>query len=155
MNDFPPVGGRHEAERERSLTHYARRVVADLSAQTEAMPHDLGERLRFARETALARAHAARAAAPQPSVVRVAGSQHAGALALGGGPRAGSPWWVRLSGLLPLLALLAGLALIQNQHARAQIAAVAEIDSDLLVDELPPSAYSDPGFVQFLKTAHH
>ena len=53
--------------------------------------------------------------------------------------------------MLPLFALVAGLVLIQNQHVRAQIAAAAEVDFDLLVDELPPTAYSDPGFLEFMK----
>ena len=29
---------------------------------------------------------------------------------------------------------------------------VAEVDAALLTDDLPPAAFSDPGFVQFLKT---
>ena len=73
---------------------------------------------------------------------------------MGGGPRWTSPWWVKLGSALPLLALVAGLVLIQNQHVRAQIAAAAEVDVDLLVDELPPTAYSDPGFLEFLKASH-
>jgi hypothetical protein len=28
---------------------------------------------------------------------------------------------------------------------------VAEVDSALLTDDLPPTAYTDPGFVHFLK----
>jgi hypothetical protein len=28
---------------------------------------------------------------------------------------------------------------------------IASLDSALLLDELPPDAYTDPGFVQFLK----
>jgi hypothetical protein len=28
---------------------------------------------------------------------------------------------------------------------------LAEIDSALLIDDLPPAAYADPGFLQFLK----
>jgi hypothetical protein len=42
--------------------------------------------------------------------------------------------------------------LIQQWHARAQIDAAAEIDAALLSDSLPPSAYSDPGFAEFLNT---
>ena len=30
---------------------------------------------------------------------------------------------------------------------------VAEVDAALLTDDLPPEAYADPGFMQFLKTA--
>ena len=50
-----------------------------------------------------------------------------------------------------LLALVAGLMLIQSENTQRQIAAAVEVDTDLLLDELPPSAYSDPGFVEFLK----
>jgi hypothetical protein len=30
---------------------------------------------------------------------------------------------------------------------------VAEFDQALLTDDLPPAAYADPGFVQFLKSS--
>ena len=32
---------------------------------------------------------------------------------------------------------------------------MAEVDAALLTDDLPPAAYADPGFVQFLKTSGH
>jgi len=51
---------------------------------------------------------------------------------------------------LPLVVLLAGLVLIQQHHDSEQISAAAEIDSALLADELPPAAYGDPGFSEFL-----
>lgn len=129
-------------------SRYAMRVAACLSEQSERGTHDVDERLRFARDTALARAKARRAAQPSPVVQASAGPS--GVLTLGGGPPSSS-WWVKLAAALPLLALVAGLVLIQNQHVRAQIAAAAEIDFDLLADELPPAAYSDPGFLEFLK----
>ena len=131
------------------LSRFALRVTARLAEQSQAVPHDVGERLRFARESALERARAQRAAAVSPALL--AGNAGAGTLVLAGGPRSASSWWVGFVQLLPLLALVAGLVLIQNQHVRAQIAAAAEIDFDLLVDELPPTAYSDPGFLEFLK----
>jgi hypothetical protein len=39
------------------------------------------------------------------------------------------------------------------QHGRynEQIAAAAEVDTALLSDNLPPSAFSDPGFAEFLR----
>jgi hypothetical protein len=49
---------------------------------------------------------------------------------------------------------LAGLAVIDDWHDRAQIHAAAVVDTDLLSDELPPLAYSDPGFAEFLRVAH-
>ena len=55
-------------------------------------------------------------------------------------------------GVIAASFVVAGLVLIQNQLVRAQIEAAAEIDFDLLADELPPAAYSDPGFLEFLKS---
>jgi hypothetical protein len=52
---------------------------------------------------------------------------------------------------VPVVVLLAGLALIQHQHHRSQVTAVADIDSVLLADDVPPDAYSDDGFLEFLK----
>jgi len=38
---------------------------------------------------------------------------------------------------------------IQNERRASE---VAEVDAAILTDELPPAAYADPGFVQFLKS---
>jgi hypothetical protein len=53
---------------------------------------------------------------------------------------------------LPLLALVCGLIVIQKMQAASQIAVAAEVDAALLSDELPPSAYGDAGFAEYLKT---
>ena len=37
---------------------------------------------------------------------------------------------------------------------RRQVVAAAEIDAALLTDDLPPDAYSDPGFAEFLRSPH-
>lgn len=127
------------------------RLTAALTERTTNLSPDVAERLRFAREQALARARAVRTATvAQPDTVVTSGP----ALTLGGGPKQASGWWMQLAVLVPLAALLGGLVLIQNLHDRNQIAAAAEIDASLLADDLPPSAYSDPGFVEFLKTPH-
>ena len=121
----------------------AMRLTAALGEQAQALPHDIGERLRIGRERALARAVAVRAEAA-PAVVGVGSS---GAAILGGGPS----WWMRLASFAPLLVLAAGLVLIQHWNTQAQIDTAAEIDAALLSDHLPPAAYSDPGFGEFLK----
>ena len=54
--------------------------------------------------------------------------------------------------MLQVLALAGGFFLIGHLHSQAQISAAAEIDAALLSDDLPPEAYNDPGFVEFLKT---
>ncbi len=122
----------------------AHRLVARLGEHAEQLSPDLSERLRFARERALVRAREARAAAAPSSLPLAAGR----GLVLGGL----AAWWVRLGSALPILALAGGLVLIQHWHTQSQIAAAAEIDADLLADDLPPAAYTDAGFVEFLKT---
>jgi len=149
MNDTSIKMTYRDVETDALQSRYALRVTARLSEQSEFPRHDVNERLRFARERALSLARAQRAALPHP-VLQVS-SGGAGVLMLGVGTRSPSPWWVRFASVLPLLALVAGLVLIQNQHVRARIAAAAEIDFDLLSDELPPTAYGDPGFLEFLK----
>ena len=48
--------------------------------------------------------------------------------------------------------LIGGLMLIQERHWNAQIEAAADIDAALLTDDLPPGAYADPGFAEFLNS---
>lgn len=125
----------------------ALRMTARLTEHAADLPQDVSERLRFAREQALERARAARKAeVAEPTVVVGSGPT----LSLGRGEGRAS-WWVQVASVLPLIALLAGLVFIQRLHDDSQISAAAEIDASLLADDLPPSAYSDPGFVEFLK----
>lgn len=132
------------AGREALEARLARHLAARLSERVEQLSPDLSERLRFARERAIERAREVRAATAEPVVPLSSGRSAVLGRAAG--------WWVRLGSALPLLALAAGLVLIQHWHTQAQIATAAEIDADLLADDLPPSAYSDAGFVEFLKT---
>lgn len=121
----------------------AARITAGLTERAEDLPHDLTERLRVAREQALVRARAVRRQAAAESVVALAG---------GAAARSGPPWWQRLAIVLPLVMLVAGLVLIREHDLREQVMAAADIDSVLLADDLPPDAYSDPGFAEFLKS---
>lgn len=125
----------------------AARLVAGLSEQATALPHDLGERLRFAREQAVARARDVRARAPAAAPV-FAGIGSGGSIRLGGPP----PWWQRMAAVLPLALLLVGLLMIDQWSTREQVLAAADIDTVLLSDDLPPAAYTDPGFAEFLKS---
>jgi len=128
----------------------AARFSAVLSRQAEQTPHDIAERLRVAREQAVARAGEARRQAPRAraaSEVSVVGVTSQGVALMGGS----APWWQRAASLLPLLVLIFGLLLVQRQTELEQVHAAAEIDSQLLADDLPPAAYTDPGFAQFLR----
>jgi hypothetical protein len=53
---------------------------------------------------------------------------------------------------VPLLVLVAGLMLISQWTVREQVLAAADVDTVLLSDDLPPDAYADPGFTEFLKS---
>jgi hypothetical protein len=124
---------------------FALRVCTHLNQHSEQLPHELGERLKVARAQAIERARSMRLAR-QP-----AGALHAGSgiLTLSGW---GGPWWSRLASVLPLVALVAGLVLIQELNDDAKIEVAADVDAALLADTLPPAAYGDAGFVEYLKT---
>jgi hypothetical protein len=125
------------------------RVAAALTRQQQLQPRpDIDERLRFAREQALARARESRKAALAPAALANGGA----AALLPGSSGAGTPWWLRLSSILPLAVLAGGLLLIDRHYEQSQIDAAVEVDAALLSDDLPPEAYRDPGFVEFLKT---
>ena len=125
----------------------AARLVAGLSARSETIPHDIAERLRAGREQAVLRSRAVRLANPAPA--QVAGVSASGAALLA----TLAAWPRRFAQALPLLLLLAGLLLIESWTAREQVLAVADIDAQLLTDTLPPAAYSDPGFAEYLRSA--
>jgi hypothetical protein len=61
-------------------------------------------------------------------------------------------WWDRVAAAAPLLALVLGLVAINVVQSDTRANEIAEIDAALLTDDLPPAAYADPGFTQFLKS---
>lgn len=122
------------------------RVAARLNEGASALPHDISERLRVSREQALSRTRQLRL---QPAAADSAvGITKGGAAVLGHGPRR---WWLGIASSAPLAVLVAGLVTIQLWTEREQVLAAAEIDAVLLADDLPPNAYTDPGFREFLK----
>lgn len=121
-------------DRDALEARFAASVCARLGAGSASLPHDLTERLRHARERALERARTARSAGAAPA--RSAG---------GGG------WWWRLASAAPGVLLVVGLVTIQSLHDDEQSQVAADIDAALLSDDLPPLAYTDPGFAEFLK----
>lgn len=123
------------------------RLTALLSERADDLPHDISERLRFSRERALAAARHQRR--HEATVVASSVSASGRAAVMAGPPSV----WLRLASALPLVVLVAGLVLIQQHHDLEQITAAIEIDSALLADELPPAAYRDPGFTEFLRSA--
>jgi hypothetical protein len=123
---------------------FGRRVAARLSVGTAELPYDVSERLRAARTQALAKRK------------RVVGLRTASTVSPSGGAAAltadeGLTWWQRVASVLPIIALAAGLVVIHTIQNERRANEVAEVDAALLTDDLPPSAYADPGFIQFLQ----
>lgn len=128
---------------------YALKLAARLSAGSTDLPHDISERLRIARQQAVSRR----------KVLKVSQVRTASSVASSGNTATlsfndeGLNLWSRLASALPLITLVVGLVaitVIQNDDRANE---VAEVDAALLTDDLPPSAYADPGFLQYLKTA--
>jgi hypothetical protein len=119
---------------------FGRRLAARLSAGSADLPHDIGERLRVARQQAVAHRKIAPALRPAQVIV-----PSGGAVALGG-------WWTRVGAVVPLVALVVGLVTISIVQDENRVNDMAEVDTALLTDDLPPAAFTDPGFAQFLKT---
>ena len=152
QNNLPPASSATLENR------FGLRVAAHLSAGVQDLPYDITERLRAARVRAVARRR-------QPAPVRVPvrvphwrpsaqvqNLGHTAVLGFGGGDDL-VDFWARLSSLAALVLLAAALITINLVQTDSRVADEADVDTALLTDELPPQAYTDPGFLQFLKTA--
>lgn len=124
----------------------AARLASALTLRSEALPHDVNERLRVARSQALSRARLTRL--QTSGAATVVGTSAGGDATLGGL----ASWWQRAASVMPLVVLVLGILMIDNHKLREQVVAAAEIDALLLSDALPPAAYSDPGFGEFLRS---
>ena len=116
-----------------------------LTLATSGLSHDISERLRVARQLALAQ----RKPMVLSRLAPIAQINSHGTLT--GPSDEGLNFLNILASALPLLALVFGLMAIQWVQQDKLISEIAATDSALLTDELPPDAYSDAGFVQFLK----
>ncbi|MDR2001087.1 MAG: DUF3619 family protein [Zoogloeaceae bacterium] len=88
----------------------------------------------------------ARCAALRPQPAPVAVFSYAGL-----GQLAGNSWHRHYRGILAFLGLMIGVFGVQTWQNFQQANELAAIDSELLSDELPPSAYTDPRFLRWLQ----
>jgi len=130
---------------------YGLKVAARLSEGSDRLSHDLTERLRVARLQAIAQRK--RAPVIQTRLASSVSSS-GGSAALSFGDE-GLNLWSRLASALPLIALVVGLVVIDRIQNENRANEVAEVDAALLTDDLPPAAYTDSGFIQYLKSARH
>jgi hypothetical protein len=119
------------------------RVASRLSDSLDVLPYEISERLRAVRMQALSKRKIV--------ALKTASSYiNAGGTTLTFG--ADQPnWWDRVATAAPLLVLVLGLIAINLIQDDNYIREIADIDAALLTDDLPPTAYADPGFVHFLK----
>ena len=122
------------------------KTASYLSESASSLPHDISERLRAARVQAV-------------SMRKISGSNSLLAVVNGGGSstvtwgsRLGLGWFARVGSMVPLIALVVGVLAINSIQGDRRAQELAEVDAALLTDDLPPAAFADPGFVQFLKT---
>ncbi|AVO39935.1 DUF3619 family protein [Simplicispira suum] len=142
MNNLP------QSSAERAMEGFAQRITAQLDEATGHLDYHVVERLRAGRVQALAhRRKPMSVRKPVPVLTRLGAS-----LAWGGSSGGGSgSWWHSLLAAVPMLALVAGIMVIGAAQDETGVMEIAEVDAALLASDLPPAAYADPGFVQFLK----
>jgi hypothetical protein len=124
---------------------FGKAIAARLSEGAEDLPYNVSERLKAARAQAVSKRKIISLQVAQ--VVSASGGE--AALQFGGQE---DGFWSRIVSLLPLLALVVGLVSIAISQDELRARELAEVDAELLTDELPPSAYVDPGFAQYLRT---
>ena len=123
---------------------FGQNIAARLSDTTKDLPNDITERLKAARMQAMAKRKVVAKLQPAESIL----ANGAAATLSMGDPSYSI--WNRLGSLAPLLLLVVGLLAITVVQEQRVADEIAEFDVELLADDLPPAAYTDPGFVHFL-----
>jgi hypothetical protein len=126
---------------------FAQEIRKALDESTVRLPYRVSHRLELARRNALAHQRTSEVRVPAPS----------GALVTAGGPSAAQPehtvWWRLGVTLVPALVVAVGLMAISVWNETETADEIAEIDTAVLTDELPLTAYTDRGFGVFLKNS--
>ena len=134
-------------DRQNAQDHFGAKVAAHLSYGNATLSHDISERLRVARQQAVAKhALCLRTVSATASSVQASGntaSMNFGTESTG--------FWGYVASVLPLVVLIAGLLALSSLQTDQSAADSAEVDAAILTDSLPASAYADAGFAQFLK----
>jgi hypothetical protein len=124
------------------------RMAALLEQGNQHLPYDISERLRAARTRAVAASRASRCESVTDTQAQIQGN---GNLRMPF-PSKTQEIYQLLVSFIPLICLAVGLMFLYDFHNNQAALEMAEIDSALLVDDLPPHAYTDPAFIDFLKT---
>ena len=123
------------------MDQFGARIASELDSAAQQLPHDVTERLRAIRAQAVASRRISETVAVPAVIVQ------GGSAALGGG----FGFWGWAASWLPLVALTVGLLGIGSLQEQMRTSEIAEVDAELLTSDLPTTAYTDPGFAQYLK----
>lgn len=124
--------------------NFGYKVRHALNEQLDNLPTSTTERLASARQKALARK---KKDAPLAILVR----QKALAGNSGGTFSEHTSWYARIGFVLPVVILVLGLIGIVQYEKQQRINETADIDTAMLTDDLPVSAYADHGFNAYLE----
>ena len=116
-------------------------AAALLRQGSQSLPVDIKDRLYAARQKALS--------IKKPEKVRV--QQHVLANIPGNWSSGSRSFWDNVGWIAPLIVLVFGLIGIAQWQEDSRINDIADVDAALLTDDVPPDAYADSGFMQFLK----
>jgi hypothetical protein len=116
-------------------------TAALLRHGSQSMPAGIKDRLYAARLKALS--------VKKPEKVRT--QQHVLANTTGNWSSGSRSFWDNVGWVAPLVVLVFGLIGIAQWQQDSRINDIADVDAALLTDDVPPDAYADSGFIQFLK----
>lgn len=115
--------------------------AALLHQGSQVLPASIKDRLYAARMKALS--------VRKPEKVRI--QKHVLVSTSGNWSFGSSPVWDAFSWVAPLIVLVFGLIGIAQWQEGSRIDDIAAVDAAILVDDVPPDAYADSGFMGFLK----
>ncbi len=121
-----------------SADELGKAMAQALHARVDGLEPSVEERLRAARQAAV---QAAMESARAPELVLQAATAGTGS----SGRHSG-----RWSWLIPAAILLVGMTAIAHSQWLQQTLGLADRDAAVLKDDLPPNAYGDPGFNEYL-----
>jgi hypothetical protein len=124
-----------------------KRIASFLDQGNQQLSYEITERLRASRTRAIASRRFTQFELKHADDAQI---QPSGSLRMPFPSKARDIYSLIVS-FIPLICLAAGLMLLYEFHNDQTALELAEIDSALLADDLPPQAYTDPAFVDFLK----
>jgi hypothetical protein len=126
--------------------YFAQRLAAHLDESADQLPYRVSHRLELARLRAVAAAQQAPALAVAPVQAALFKGAHRPDAERG-------RWWFRTLSFAPLVLIVAGFLAISAYDDFEKAADTANLDEEILVDDVPIQAYADKGFGVFLKNS--